>query len=327
MMTHAMRVHEYGGPEVLRWEEMELSDPASGEVRLRHNAVGLNYIDVYFRSGLYKQDSLPFVLGMEGSGEILSLGEGVSDFAPGDRVAYAGPVGSYAEERNMPANRLIKLPDSIDDKTAAGMMLQGMTARYLLRETYKIGPDTTLLFHAAAGGVGLIACQWANYLGAKVIGTVGSEEKAELARANGCHETILYSQENFVERVKEITDGNGVDVVYDSVGVTTFPGSLDCLKPRGYWVSFGQSAGPVPDFNIGLLGQKGALFATRPSLFAYTAKREELVETAKDLFAVVADGHVKIPVNQTYALKDTAQAHRDLEDRKTTGSTVLMPGG
>ncbi len=325
-MTHVIRVHEYGGPEVLRWEEAELGAPLHGEVRVRQSAVGLNFIDVYHRTGLYKQDSLPFVLGMEGAGQVEAVGDGVSGLAPGDRVAYAGPIGGYAEERIMPAGRLVKIPDSVDDKTAAGMMLQGMTARYLIRETFKVGPRTTLLFHAAAGGVGSIACQWAKHLGARVIGTVGSAAKAELAKANGCDETIIYSEEKFVDRVKELTNGDGVDVVYDSVGQATFPGSLDCLKPRGMWVSFGQSSGPVPDFNIGLLGQKGSLFATRPSLFAYTSNREDLLTTANDLFAVVGAGHVKIPVNQTYALKDAAQAHRDLEARKTTGSTVLIPG-
>ena len=324
-MVRAIRVHEYGGPEVLRWDEVELGDPLHGEVQMRQTAVGLNYIDVYSRSGLYKQDSLPFVIGMEGAGEVVAVGEGVSDLAPGDRVAYAGPIGSYAEVRNISAQRLIKVPDSVDDKTAAGMMLQGMTARYLLRATYNVGPDTTILFHAAAGGVGLIACQWANYLGATVIGTVGSAEKAELARNHGCHHTINYTQENFVDKVTEITNGPGVDVVYDAVGATTFPGSLDCLKQRGLWASFGQSSGPVPDFSIGLLEQKGSLYATRPSLFAYTAKREDLVETANDLFAVVGGGHVKIPINQPYALQVAKQAHLDLEARKTTGSTVLLP--
>ena len=323
-MVQAIRIHEYGGPEVLRYEEVEVGAPGPGEVRLRHSAIGLNYIDVYVRTGLYPQPSLPFVPGMEGAGTVVAVGEGVEDLAEGDRVAYAGPIGAYAEERLIAADRLVKLPDEIGDETAAAMMLQGMTARYLLRKTYDVGPETTLLFHAAAGGVGLIACQWARALGATVIGTVGSAEKAELARAHGAAHTINYREEDFVARVKEITGGKGVDVVYDSVGKDTFPGSLDCLKPLGLWVSFGQSSGTIAPFDIGILAQKGSLFATRPTLFTYIAKREDLLETARDLFEVVGAGKVRINVNQRYALHEAAQAHRDLEARRTTGSTILI---
>ncbi len=322
-MVQAIRIHEYGGPEVLRYEEVEVGAPGPGEVRLRHSAIGLNYIDVYVRTGLYPQPSLPFVPGMEGAGTVVAVGDGVEDLAEGDRVAYAGPIGAYAEERLIAADRLVKLPDEIGDETAAAMMLQGMTARYLLRKTYNVGPETTLLFHAAAGGVGLIACQWARALGATVIGTVGSAEKAELARAHGAAHTINYREEDFVTRVKEITGGEGVDVVYDSVGKDTFPGSLDCLKPLGLWVSFGQSSGTIAPFDIGILAQKGSLFATRPTLFTYIAKRADLLETARDLFEVVGAGKVRINVNQRYPLHEAAQAHRDLEARRTTGSTIL----
>lgn len=324
-MAHAIRFHETGGPEVLRWEDVDVGEPGAGEVRLRHEAVGLNYIDVYFRTGLYPVESLPAIPGMEGAGEVVAVGADVSDLKPGDRVAYAGPMGGYSQERIIPAAVLVKIPDAIGYQSAAAMMLQGMTAQYLLRRTYDVGPGTTLLFHAAAGGVGLIACQWASHLGATVIGTVGSEEKAELARANGCHHTILYRSEDFVERVRDITKGEGVDVVYDSVGIDTYPGSLDCLKPLGLWASFGQSSGALPDINLGILAQKGSLFATRPTLFTYVAKREDLLASANDLFDVVKGGQVRITVNQTYALKDAVQAHRDLEARKTTGSTVLLP--
>jgi NADPH:quinone reductase len=323
-MTHVLRVHEYGGPEVLKWEQAEVGAPGPGQVRLKQTAIGLNYIDVYHREGLYPQPSFPFVPGMEGAGEVAAVHESVSDLKPGDRVAYAGAIGAYAEERLVPADRLVPIPDSISNETAAAMMLKGMTAQYLLRQTYKVGPETVLLFHAAAGGVGLIACQWAAALGATVIGTVGSAEKAALARANGCTQVIDYRQENFVARVREITEGAGVDVVYDSVGEATFPGSLDCLKRRGLWVSFGQSSGPVPEFRVNLLGQKGSLYATRPSLFDYTTTREALLATANDLFDMVASGRVRIAVNKTYGLKDAAQAHADLEARRTTGSNVLL---
>ena len=323
-MPHAIRVHDYGGPEEMRWESVEVPPPDPGEVTLRHKAVGLNFIDVYHRTGLYPQPSLPFTLGTEGAGEVTALGEGVSGLSVGDRVAYAGPIGSYAEERNIPADRVVKLPADIDFQTAAAMMLQGMTVRYLLRKTYEVGPGTVMLLHAAAGGVGLIACQWASALGATIIGTVGSAEKGELARAHGCTHVINYREEDFVERVREITGGALCDVVYDSVGKDTYPGSLDCLKRRGLWVSFGNASGKVPPVDIGILAAKGSLFLTRPSLAAYTTTREELEETATDLFNMVTSGKVKININQTYPLRQAAQAHRDLEARKTTGSTVFL---
>ncbi|MBD8875987.1 quinone oxidoreductase family protein [Roseibium polysiphoniae] len=325
-MVQAIRVHETGGPEVLTWEKVEIGEPGPGEVCIRHTAIGLNFIDTYFRSGLYPAPAgLPFIPGNEGAGVVLTVGEGVSHVAPGDRVAYVGPLGAYAQERIVPGDRLVAIPDGIEDKTAAGMMLKGMTAQYLLRQTFDVTPETTLLFHAAAGGVGLIAGQWAAHLGATVIGTAGSAEKVELAKANGYQHVINYRDEDFVERVKEITDGKGCDVVYDSVGKDTYPGSLDCLKARGVWVSFGQSSGPITDFNLGLLGTKGSLFATRPTLFSYIASRADLEATAGDLFDVVGKGIVKIGVNQEYRLADAAQAHKDLEGRKTTGTTVLIP--
>jgi len=324
-MAHAIVVDEVGGPDVLKWQEVEVGEPGAGEVKIRHHAVGLNYIDVYFRTGAYPAAGLPFTPGMEAAGEVLAVGPGVDEFSVGDRVAYAGAIGSYAQVRLAPADKMVKLPDAISYEQGAAMMLQGMTARYLLRKTYDVGPDTTLLFHAAAGGVGLLACQWAAHLGATIIGTIGSEEKAELARKNGCTHTILYRDEDFVERVKELTNGEGVDVVYDAIGKDTFPASLDCLKPLGLWASFGASSGPVDDFNIGILGQKGSLFATRPSLFAYVSTRKDLLESAQDLFDVVEQGHVKISINQKYDLKDASQAHKDLEARKTTGSTILIP--
>jgi NADPH2:quinone reductase len=325
-MVQAITVHNTGGPEVLTWEKVEVGEPGPGEVRIRHTAIGLNFIDTYFRSGLYPApNGLPFIPGNEGAGVVLTVGEGVSHVKPGDSVAYVGPLGAYAQERLVPGDRLVVIPEGVDDKTAAGMMLKGMTAQYLLRQTYNVTADTTLLFHAAAGGVGLIAGQWAAHLGATVIGTVGSAEKAELARANGYTHVINYRDEDFVERVKEITGGKGCDVVYDSVGKDTYPGSLDCLKPRGLWASFGQSSGPITDFNLGLLAQKGSLFATRPTLFTYIASRAELEATAGDLFDVVGSGVVKIGINQEYRLADAAQAHTDLEGRKTTGTTVLIP--
>ncbi|WP_417674276.1 quinone oxidoreductase family protein [Roseibium sp.] len=325
-MVMALRVHETGGPDVLTWEEVEVGEPGAGEVRIRHTAIGLNFIDTYFRSGLYPApNGLPFIPGNEGAGVVLTVCEGVSHVKPGDRVAYVGPLGSYAEERLVPGDRLVVIPEGVDDKTAAGMMLKGMTAQYLLRRTYNVTSDTTLLFHAAAGGVGLIAGQWAAHLGATVIGTVGSAEKAELAKAHGYTHIINYREEDFVERVREITGGKGCDVVYDSVGKDTYPGSLDCLKPLGLWASFGQSSGPITDFNMGLLAQKGSLFATRPTLFTYIASRTDLEMTANDLFDVVRSGVVRIEVNQEYKLADAAQAHKDLEGRKTTGTTVLIP--
>lgn len=324
-MTHAIRVHEYGGPEVLEWEEVEVGDPGPGEVRIRQTAIGLNYIDVYVRTGLYPQPSLPFIPGMEGAGVVTAVGEGVRDLKVGRHVAYAGPVGAYAQERLIAAERVVKIPAGISDETAAAIMLKGMTAQYLLRRTYKVNRDTTLLFHAAAGGVGVIACQWAAALGARVIGTVSSSGKALIARAHGCTHVINVREEDLVAKVKEYTKGKGVDVVYDSIGKDTFPASLDCLKPLGMWVSFGQASGPVPPFNITLLSQKRSLFATRPSLGTYIETRKDLVATANDLFDVIAKGKIKIAVNQTYALADAAKAHRDLEARLTTGSTILLP--
>ncbi len=324
-MPKAIRIHEHGGPEVMRFEAIEVGRPGPGEVLIKHGAVGLNFIDVYHRTGLYPLE-LPSVLGMEGAGRVEEVGEGVTELAPGDRVAYAsGPLGAYAEQRLMPAARLVKLPDGIDDRSAAAMMLQGMTVRYLVRETYRVQPGQTVLWHAAAGGVGLIACQWLKALGVTVIGTAGSDEKAELAKAHGCAHVINYRQENFVERVRELTDGVGVPVVYDSVGKDTWEGSLDCLQPRGMMVSFGNASGPVPPVNLVQLSQKGSLYVTRPTLVHYTATREDLLACAGDLFEQVLSGAVKIEVNHTYPLAEAAQAHRDLEARKTTGSTVLLP--
>ena len=324
-MTHAIRVHESGGPEVLKWEEVEVGEPGPGEVRIRQTAIGLNYIDVYVRTGLYPQDALPFIPGMEGAGVVTAVGEGVRDLKVGRRVAYAGPVGGYAEERVIAADRVVRIPEGVDDETAAAIMLKGMTAQYLLRRTYKVGPDTTLLFHAAAGGVGMIACQWASSLGVTVIGTVGSAGKALIARSHGCTHVINYREEDVVAKVKALTKGEGVDVVYDSIGKDTFPASLDCLKRRGMWVSFGQASGPVPEFRINLLAQKGSLFATRPALGDYIATRKELVSAANDLFGVIAKGKVRIAINQTYPLSEAQRAHRELEGRLTTGSTLLIP--
>jgi NADPH2:quinone reductase len=305
---------------------VEVGEPGPGEVRLRQTAIGLNYIDVYSRTGFYPQPSLPFIPGMEGAGVVTAVGEGVKDLKVGRRVAYAGQIGAYAEERLVPADRVVRLPTGVSDDVAASIMLKGMTAQYLLRRTYKVDPETTLLFHAAAGGVGLIACQWAASLGATVIGTVGSSGKVLIARAHGCTHVINYREEDFTTMVKAYTKGQGVDVVYDSIGKDTFPASLDCLKPLGLWVSFGQASGPVPEFRITLLSQKGSLFATRPSLGNYTATRKDLVTTANDLFDVVSSGKVKVAVNQTYPLAEAARAHRELEARLTTGSTVLLPG-
>ncbi len=325
-MPHAIKMHTTGGPEVLSWESYDPGTPGPGEVRLIHEAIGLNFIDVYQRTGLYPLPSLPAIPGLEGAGRVDTVGAGVEEFKKGDRVAYAGvPPGAYAEVRCIPAHRLVKLPEAISTRDAAGMMLQGMTARYLLKGCFKVGPGTTLLIHAAAGGVGSLVCQWAKHLGATTIGTVGSAEKARLAKENGCTHTILYGQEDFAARVKEITQGQGVDVVYDSIGITTFMKSLDCLRPMGMMVSFGQSSGPLEPFNIGLLAQKGSLFLTRPSLMHYTAKREDLLAHAEDLFAVISAGVVKIRIMQEYALRDATQAHRDMEERKTTGSSVLIP--
>ena len=324
-MTKALMMEKTGGPEVLQWVDFEPGPPKSGEVLLRQEAVGLNFIDVYHRSGLYPLAALPAVIGMEGAGVVQAVGEGVSEVAVGDRVAYAGlPPGAYAEVRNIPAHRLVKLPDAISTRQAAAMMLQGMTARYLLHGCYRVKAGDRILVQAAAGGVGLILCQWAKHIGAQVIGTAGSPEKAALAKSHGCDHLILYRDEDFVSRVKEITQGRGVDVVYDSVGQSTFMKSLDCLRPMGMVVSFGQSSGSVPPFDLGILGAKGSLFLTRPSLMAYTAMREDLLAHARDLFDVVEKEAVKIEIGQTYPLAEAARAHRDLEDRKTTGSTVLV---
>jgi len=324
-MTKAIVIRQTGGPDVLEWSETTVGEPGPGQARIRHTAIGLNFIDTYFRSGLYKAPQLPFSPGNEGAGVVEAVGEGVDWVAPGDRVAYVGTLGAYSEARLIEADRLVKIPDGIDDREAAGMMLKGMTARYLLRKTYPVTADTTLLFHAAAGGVGLIAGQWAKHLGATTIGTAGSEEKVELARQHGYDHVINYRTENFVERVKEITGGKGVDVVYDSVGQDTYPGSLDCIRRLGMWVPFGQSSGPIKDFELQLLNAKGSLFTTRPTLFHYIVEREELVETANDLFDVVRSGAVKIRVNQDYPLQEAARAHTDLESRRTTGTTVLIP--
>jgi NADPH2:quinone reductase len=324
-MPKAVRFHKTGGPEVLVWEDVEVGDPGPGQIRVKNHAVGLNFVDVYQRSGLYPMQ-LPSGAGSEAAGVVEAVGAGVTDLKAGDRVAYASaPLGAYSEVRLYPADRAVKLPDGISFDTAAAMMLKGMTAQYLIKRTFKVQPGMTVLWHAAAGGVGLIASQWLKALGATVIGTVGSDAKAALAKAHGCEHTIVYTRENFVERVKEITGGKGVPVVYDSVGKLTFMGSLDCLQPMGMMVSFGNASGAVDPFPPGILQQKGSLYLTRPTLVHYTAKREDLVACANDLFDVVKSGKVKIEIAQRYALKDAAQAHRDLEGRKTTGSTVLLP--
>jgi NADPH:quinone reductase len=321
----AIRVHQTGGPDVLRWEDVGVAEPGPGEARVRHTAVGLNFVDVYYRSGLYKAPSLPFTPGSEAAGVVEAVGAGVTDLRPGMRVAYgSAPLGSYAEVRLVPADRAVPIPDGVDDRTAAAMMLKGMTAWYLLRRTVEVKKGDTILLHAAAGGVGLIAAQWARALGATVIGTVSTDAKAELARAHGCHHAIVYTREKFVERVKEITGGAGVRVAYDSVGRDTFLGSLDCLHPLGMLALFGQSSGPVPAFDPALLS-RASLFLTRPSLFHYVAAREDLLTAARALFDVVRSGAVKVEVRQTYPLAEAARAHADLESRRTTGSTVLLP--
>jgi NADPH2:quinone reductase len=325
-MVAAVRVHKIGGPDVLTYEDIDIPAPGQGQVKLRQHAIGINFIDTYFRMGMYPSPvGLPFVAGNEGAGEVIAVGAGVTDLKVGDRVGYVAPLGGYAAERLLPADRAVKLPDNISYEQAAGMMLKGMTVEYLLNRTYKVGKGTIVLIHAAAGGVGLIACQWANHLGATVIGTVGSKEKGEIAKRNGCHHVIYYRDEDFVARVKEITSGKLCDVVYDGIGKTTFPGSLDCLRPMGYFVSFGSSSGQIDAFNINMLQAKGSLFATRPTLNHYAAKREDLLAIANDLFKVVGSGAVKIPVNQKYALKDARKAHEDLEGRATTGSSILVP--
>ncbi|MBX6322981.1 MAG: quinone oxidoreductase [Rhodospirillaceae bacterium] len=325
MKTHAIRMHEKGGPEVLRWEEVELPDPGPGEVRVRNVAVGVNYIDTYHRSGLYPI-TWPSGVGLEAAGVVEAVGPGVTMFKAGDRVAHGtGPLGAYAERRNVPADHLVKLPDAIDERTAAAMMLKGMTVEYLVRRTFPVKAGQTVLFHAAAGGVGSIAVQWLKHLGATVIGTVGGPEKAAKAKALGCDHVIDYRREDFVARVKEVTGGKGVPVVYDGVGKDTFMGSLDCLAPRGMLVTFGNASGPAPAFEPIVLSRKGSLFLTRPTLMHYVATRAELEESAHALFDVVSRGAVKIQIDHTHPLREAAQVHRDLESRKTTGSIVLLP--
>jgi NADPH:quinone reductase len=325
-MVAAVRVHKLGGPEVLTYEEIDIPAPGQGQVRVKQHACGVNFIDTYFRMGMYPSPvGLPFVAGNEAAGEVTAVGPGVTDLKVGDRVAYVVALGCYAAERVVPADRTIKLPSNISYEQAAAMMLKGMTAEYLVRRTFKVEKGMNVLTHAAAGGVGLILCQWANYLGANVIGTVGSKDKAALAKANGCHHTILYREEDFVARVKEITGGKLCDVVYDGIGKATFPASLDCIRPLGMFVSFGSSSGQIDAFNINILQTKGSLFATRPTLNTYAAKREDLLAIANDLFDVVGKGAVKIPINQKYALRDAAKSHRDLEGRATTGSSILIP--
>lgn len=323
-MSRAIRIHQYGGPEVMQWDEIEVGEPGPGQVRLRQTACGLNYIDVYMRSGIYPVAELPAVLGMEAAGVVDAVGEGVTEFKVGDRVAYAMVVGGYAEQRLINADRLIKLPDSIDDETAATMMLKGLTAHYLLFRTYPVKAGDWILVYAAAGGVGLMVCQWAKHLGANVIGCVGSEEKAELARANGCDYPILYRNEDVVKRVRELTDGKGVAVVYDGMGQETFAQSLDCLRPFGVMVTYGNITGQVEPFSPKILAPKGSLYVTRPTLATHVATRELLVEGGERLVDVISKGIVKNHINQRYALHETAVAHRDMEARRTTGSTVLL---
>jgi NADPH:quinone reductase len=324
-MPHAIRIHAVGGPDVMQWEEVAVGDPGPGEARVRHSTVGVNYIDTYHRSGLYKL-ALPAGIGSEAAGIVEAIGAGVDWVRPGDRVAYCGgPPGAYSEARVMPADRLVKLPDGISDRAAATLMLKGLTVQYLFRQTYRLKAGDTILFHAAAGGVGLIACQWARALGVTMIGTVGSDAKAALAKANGCTHTIVYTRENFVDRVKVLTGGKGVPVVYDGIGKDTFPASLDCISPRGMWVNFGSASGSIPAFDILLLAQKGSLFATRPTLFTYAAKREDLTAMAAEMFDLVQAGKIASEPRQTYPLKDAAAAHLALESRATTGTTILLP--
>lgn len=322
-MPHAIRMHKTGGPEVLKFEEVPLQSPKAGQIRIQQTAIGLNFIDTYHRSGLYPMD-LPATIGMEAAGVVDAVGRGVKGLKEGDRVAYCTIPGSYTDIRVVPANRVVKLPSWISDQQAAAMMLKGLTAEYLIRRTYRVKKGETVVFHAAAGGVGLIACQWLKQLGVKVIGTVGSDAKAKLAKRHGCTYPVLYKKENLVKRVEKITRGKGVPVVYDSVGASTFDSSLDCLSPRGMLVSFGNASGPVPPFNTGILGQKGSLYFTRPTLMTYVADDDDLQKSARALFRAVKNG-LKIRVDQTFKLKDTAKAHRALEGRKTTGSTILIP--
>ena len=325
-MVAAVRVHKHGGPDVLTFEDVEIPAPGQGQVRIKQHACGINFIDTYFRMGAYPSPvGMPFIAGNESAGEVTAVGPGVTDIKVGDRVGFVGPLGGYAAERNAPAERLVKLPDNISYEQAAAMMLKGMTVQYLLNRTYKVTKGTVALIHAAAGGVGLIACQWANYLGATVIGTVGSKEKGELAKANGAHHIINYRTEDFVAKVKEITNGKLCDVVYDGIGKDTFPASLDCIRPMGMFVSYGASSGQIDAFNINILQTKGSLFATRPTLNTYAAKKQDLVDIAADMFKVVGSGAVKIPINQKYSLKDAQKAHRDLEGRGTTGASILVP--
>ena len=325
-MTHAVRIHSNGGPEVLQWEKVEVPEPETGGAIVRQVAAGLNFIDVYFRTGLYKVPVFPSVIGNEGAGVVEAVGDGVTEVEVGDRVAYCMSLGSYTQRRLIPAKQLVKIPKDISEQQAAAAMLKGCTVQYLIRQTYPVQKGETVLFHAAAGGCGLIACQWLKHLGVRVIGTVGTAEKAELARAHGCDHPIVYAEDNFVDRVKELTDGRGVPVVYDSVGKDTFNDSLECLQPRGLMVSFGNASGAVEPFAPALLAAKGSLFLTRPTLATYTATRADLEKTSTDLFGVLSSGAVTVEVNQTYPLENAAQAHRDLEARKTTGSTILLTG-
>ena len=324
-MTKAIRIHTPGGPEALVWEDVTVGDPGPGEARVRHTAIGLNYIDTYHRSGAYKLP-LPAVIGQEGAGVVVAVGPGVTDVKKGDRVAYAGgPVGAYSEERLIPADRLVPLPEGISDDEAAAMMLKGLTVQYLFRQTKRLQAGDTILFHAAAGGVGLVACQWAKALGVTMIGTVSSDEKAELARSRGCTHTIVYTRENFVDRVKALTGGKGVPVVYDGVGKDTFPGSLDCLSPRGLWVLFGASSGAPPALDMGMLAARGSLYATRPTLFTYSAARADLLAMAREMFELMKAGKLSAEINQTFPLAKAADAHRALQGRQTTGATLLLP--
>jgi len=325
-MTHAVRIHSNGGPEVLQWEKVEVPEPNAGDVVVRQIAAGLNFIDVYFRTGLYKVPAFPSAIGNEGAGVVEAVGDGVTEVAVGDRVAYCMSLGSYTQRRLIPAKQLVKIPKGISEQQAAAVMLKGCTVQYLIRQTYPVQKGETVLFHAAAGGCGLIACQWLKHLGVRVIGTVGTAEKAELAKSHGCDHPIVYTEDNFVDRVKELTDGRGVPVVYDSVGKDTFNDSLECLQPRGLMVSFGNASGAVEPFAPALLAAKGSLFLTRPTLATYTATRADLEKTTADLFGVLSSGAVTVEVNQTYPLENAAQAHRDLEARKTTGSTILLTG-
>jgi NADPH2:quinone reductase len=328
MLTHAIRFSAHGGPEVLRWEALELPDPGPGEIRIRHHAIGVNFIDTYHRTGLYPV-SLPSGLGQEGAGVVEAVGPGVTEFRPGDRVVYCGgslsPVGAYSEVRNFPAERTVRLPDDISFETAAAVMLKGLTAQFLVRRTHRVQPGDTLLIHAAAGGVGQLLVQWAKRLGATVIATAGSDEKAELVRAHGADHVIVYTRENFTERTRALTGGRGVDVVYDSVGRATFLGSLDSLRPLGLMVSFGNASGKVEPFDIGLLAQKGSLYLTRPTVFTYIARREDLLAMTEELFAALREGWLEVEIGQRFPLAQAAEAHRALESRRTTGATVLLP--